>query len=287
MATKGITLEQGQVVVLDLDGTLVFIESVQPTFVAVVALPDQFTGREDDRVFTPGRVGSKKISPFSRASRVVPASELTERNTVFIGAYEALRTEHGPNYVDRSPEELAAHEAANAPKPDKAAARAVKKAERDAAKAAKQAATPRYLRRCVTCNEQPGHPDHGRVEDGKHEFVEPPTPVKAPKVPRVPKVPHDPNAPRTTKAPKALPAGPFKWVGNEGQLHVLAGVNPKYKPNNSGAVIVDAIKAGGDAGVTLAAVAGVLGQHPRWSSVPLERIEFALKQLLDTGMVIV
>ena len=286
MATKGITLESGQVVVLELDGTLVFIESVQPTFAAVVALPDQFTGREDDRVFTPGRVGSKKISPFSRAGRVVPVSELTERNTVFISAYEQLRTDHGPNYVDRSPEELAAHEAANAPKPDKSVARAAKKAERDAAKAAKQAATPRYLRRCVTCNEQPGHPDHG-TDEGKHEFVEPAPEAKAPKAAKVPKTPRDPNAPRKTKAPKALPAGPFKWVGNDGQLRVLAGVNPKYKPNNSGAVIVDAIKASGDAGITLAAVAGVLGQHPRWSGVPLERIEFALKQLLDTGMVAV
>lgn len=105
MSTRGITLESGQIAVLSLDGTLVYVEEVQPTYAAVVAFPEQPGAGE--RVLMPGRVGARKISPYSRPDRIVPREELSERNKTFLETYGALRAAHGPNYVQRTPEEEA------------------------------------------------------------------------------------------------------------------------------------------------------------------------------------
>lgn len=101
----GVKLQRGTIVVLSLDGTLVYVEDVQPTHCAVVALPEQPPGRRVDAVFTPGKVGAKKISPYAGYDREIAVSELSDRNREFIGTYETLRTQHGPNYVQRTPEE--------------------------------------------------------------------------------------------------------------------------------------------------------------------------------------
>jgi len=190
---KGVTLTPGTVGVLSLDGTLVYIEAIEQTFAGVVALPDQPTDRKDERVFTPGRVGMKKISPFSEFDKTVPIEDLTQRNKDFIGTFEKLRSVHGPNFVDRTPEEEAAYQAQANP-PDKGAARAAKKAERAAAKEAKKKNGARYLLKCQTCGQQPGHPNH----PDDHAFVPPPgvdmnslpedKPAKQPKPPKAPPV---------------------------------------------------------------------------------------------------
>lgn len=167
MAVRGITLEPGSVVVLSLDGTMVYVESVCPTFAAVIALPEQPTERADDRVFTPGKVGAKKISPFSTTDKTVAVSELSARNREFIGTYESLRVAHGPHYIHYTPEEAAAMSVKKVT--GGSAPRASKGTGKRALKRAKT-----YLAKCATCGEQPGHPNH----PGVHTFV-PPT-VEAP-----------------------------------------------------------------------------------------------------------
>lgn len=191
-STKGISLVQGTVAVLSLDGSLVYVEQATNGFLAVVALPEQPDTREDERVLTPGRVGSKKISPYAKGEPV-DMTELSVRNREFIGTYETLRTKHGPNFVDRTPEEVAKVTAAMAPKPTKeerAAARAKEKADAKAAKPGRvkkeKEAKPQFLQRCTQCNEQRGHPNHwvnkadgsrksdaDLLEDKAHDFVAP------------------------------------------------------------------------------------------------------------------
>jgi hypothetical protein len=302
-SSKGITLEQGQVVILDIDGSLVYVESINPICAAVVALPEQPPTRTDDRVFTPGRVGAKKISSYAQGT-VVPVTDLSARNREFIGTYEVLRQTHGVHYVDQTPEELAAAAAKATPvksekaerRAERSAERAAKKAERDQRKAdkAKLKTTPRYLLKCAVCGQQPGHPDHATgktpeelAELGKHEFAQPTAmPADEPDEPDEPTTPKAPRAPKPPKAPRAakssLPAGPFAFIGDEAALNMLASVNPKYKDGNSGRAIADAI--GGGAG-TVVDVLAVLAQHPRWSAVPQERVEFAFGQLLGAGLI--
>lgn len=281
-STRGHALTPGTVVELALDGTVVYVESVSSTYAAVVALPDQSqsqAGRSDDRVFTPGKVGAKKLSPFAGVNREIAVPDLTERNRGFIGSYETLRKQHGDAYVDMTEEERAAMSVKKI-KPDKEARKAEREAQRAQRKAEKQAArnakknAPRMLQRCQVCNEQPGHPSH----PGDHEFV-PPTdaPAKAPKAPR------EPRAPRAGKSD--LPADPFRWVGTVDQLNVLAAVNPKYKPNNSGAAIIEIIRAKLKDGATLEHVKEQLAAHPKWHDVPEERIKVALGQLLAAKLV--
>jgi len=307
---KGITLETATVVVLSLDGTLVYVESVEPTHASVVALPDQPAERADDRVFKPGCVGSKKISPFSTADKVIPVPDLSERNKLFIGTYEQLRTQHGANHVDRTPEELAAHEAANAGPVVKAKKTRATPEEKEAAKAAKKASKggPRYLQRCVTCGEQPGHPNHPTV----HPFEASPPPVvlcaacdqpadaahhaegdtfthrfmggKPMKVQREPRAPSEPKV----KTPKCAPSsGPFVWIGSDDRLEMLAAVNPKYKSTNSGAAIVAVFRDAGEAGADISAVMLVLSKHERWAAVPVERVQVAVGQLLGGKLIAV
>jgi hypothetical protein len=295
-SSKGISLEQGQVVVLSIDGTLVYVESINPICATVIALPEQPSTRTDDRVFQPGRVGGKKISSYAQGT-VVPIIELSDRNREFIGTYEQLRTQHGNHFVDRTPEEIAAAAAKAVPvtsdKAEKRAARqaerAVKQAEREERKKLKQ--TPAYLRKCTVCGEQPGHPDHGTGTDeelaevGKHAFAQPTEmpaddALDAPKASKAPRAPKAPKAPRASKL--SLPSGPFTFTGDAAALNTLAAVNPKYKDGNSGRAIADALAGGAD---TVDAVMAILTQHPRWSTVPRERVEFAFGQLLGAGLV--
>lgn len=320
---KGVTLTPGTVGVLALDGTLVYIEAIEQTFAGVVALPDQPSERKDERVFTPGRVGMKKISPFSEFEKTVPVGELSQRNRDFIGTFEKLRSVHGPNFVDRTPEEEAAYQAQANP-PDKSVARAAKKAEREAKK--KQKGGPRYLLKCQTCGEQSGHPNHPDV----HVFVPPvgvdvPEP-KAPKAPpiilcvacdetelgneahrkdkadgghrfvagkvqRTPRVPKDPAAPKPPKTPRLSKPSKdgvdvnalFKWVGTDASLEVMRAGNPKFKSKNSGGAIVDAFAAGQPLSVN--GIMAGLAQHDRWSDVPVDRVQLAFGQLLEAKLI--
>lgn len=157
MTVRGISLVRGTIVVLDLDGTLAYIEDVQPTHATVVALPEQLPERRETIVFTPGRVGGKKISPYSAAARTVEVKDLSERNRDFIGSYEQLRTKFGPNHVARTPEEQAAKEAEMAVTkvhPTRAPrGSVVDKQERRRKK--REAKVP-----CVKCANVPAHLDH-------------------------------------------------------------------------------------------------------------------------------
>jgi hypothetical protein len=160
MSTRGVTLVPGTIVVLSLDGTLAYVEDVQPTFAAVVALPEQMPTHKETQVFTPGRVGAKKISPFSAADKVVEVAELTQRNRDFIGTYEQLRKAHGPNFVSRTPEEQAAEEAKNVSvtkvHPTRAPRGSVTPDEKKDRRAKRRAAKVP----CVKCKMLPVHPNH-------------------------------------------------------------------------------------------------------------------------------
>lgn len=298
--SKGITLVQGQAVVLKLDGTLVYVEAVEAMYVAAVALPEQPPSRGDERVFKPGCVGAKKISPFAEGD-VVLISDLSERNKNFIGTYETLRKTNGPTYVDRTLEEQAAFDLASAPQPSKADKKAAKAADKAAKKTAKG---PRYLQRCVQCGEQQGHPKH----PSDHEFVAPPEPVVEPekcmacgkieeghgdehkfigegmlKKPRAVKVvstePKTPRAVAPGKPRKSLPDinQKFKWIQNDGNLAVLIAANGKFSPSNSGGAMIETIKASGAAGIC---VTELIVKHPR----PIERLQLAMEQLRGSGL---
>lgn len=318
-SSKGVTLVQGQVAVLALDGTLVYIEEVANTHASVVALPDQPVKSEEGKtsVFTPGKVGAKKISPFSQAEKVIDVADLSDRNKNFIGTYEPLRAQHGSNYIGDDELRAAAEAAANAPTKEqqKSLDKESRKASSDARKAEKAAkktaAGPRFLQRCTQCGEQSGHPNH----PGDHEFVTPPPPVvlcaacdrtedsmqhevgdeafthrfiapgkaaKAPKVPREPKAPRapkDPSAPRATRSSKSLPApdAKYRFVENEVALKILVAANGKFDERNSGGAIIKIIK---DAGATGASVIDVMQQQSR----PLERLQLAFAQLIGAGL---
>lgn len=302
---KGISLEVATVVVLALDGTLVYVESVQPTFVGVVALPDQPVERADERVFTPGRVGAKKISPFSVADKIVAIADLSDRNKTFIGTYEQLRLAHGPNHVDRTPEEEAALAAANAPKP----ARSAKPRLTPEEKAAKKG--PRFLQRCVTCGEQAGHPNHPaqhafeapappavlcaacdelesadvHTKDkaaGGHKFIAA-APIKAVRVPKPDKPAREPKPGKPSKT-GVDPAQVYRWVGNEATYELLVSVNPKFSAKNSGGAIVEALKAA-PTGIAINGVLAVLAMHPRWGAVPVDRLQLAFGQMLSAKLI--
>jgi hypothetical protein len=160
VSTRGITLERGSVVVLSLDGTLVYVEDVQPTAVSVVALPDQPPNRKENAIFAPGRVGARKVSPYSSYDREVKIPDLSQRNKDFLGDYEKLRQQHGPNYIARTPEELAAMSVTKAGPTTRTPRgsvsddekRLLKKAKRDKRKAAKLP--------CGKCGLLPVHVNH-------------------------------------------------------------------------------------------------------------------------------
>lgn len=181
---KGVTLVPNSVFVLSLDGTLVFVEDIQPTYAAVLALPEQPAARSDQRVFTPGRVGAKKISPFAGYDREIKFDDLSERNQSFIMNFEEWRRAHGPFWVHRTPEELAAQEAAPV----------------TVTKAGPKKKLRRTLK-CATCNQQPGHPNH----PSDHEFVEPAASAADATADATPRAAKEPRA-KKERAAKGDPA---------------------------------------------------------------------------------
>ena len=263
MSTKGMVLQPAAAAALSLDGTLVYVEGVEPTFASVVALPEQPATRTDTPVFTPGRVGAKKISPFATAEEIIPLDQLSERNRAFIDALPALRAAHGPNYIDRTAEELAAAaQATSAPKEKKA------RVKKD-----KPAKPPL----CVTCDQQRGHPNH----PGDHEFEAPKG--KEPKV-KEPKPPREKKAPREKKVRVkrgALPEGAlFAWTSDaDARLAMLQAVNPKYQDGNSGFALVELIRAAGAAGIDVPNAVATMAKHEKWARITPERITHAFGQL--------
>lgn len=160
---KGCALQVDTIVVLMLDGTLVYVEDVQKTFAAVVALPEQPPERDaESRVLIPGRVGPKKISPYSQPSDVIDAMDLSQRNKDFVCTFKTLRETHGPNFIDATPEEAArmsVRKAGPTHAPRMKLDPADKQARRDARRAAKK--------KCATCGEKPAA--HGSGTD--HPFT--------------------------------------------------------------------------------------------------------------------
>lgn len=290
---KGVAFKQGQVCILELDGTMVYVEDLQSTHAAVVALPDQPPGDGKRKsVFTAGRVGAKKISPMAAIEAEVDRGALSERNKTFLDTYQELRRTkpEGVNYVDRTPEEQAAYDAQMNPPPK------VKKVKGEKG--------PRRLQRCVKCGEQPGHPKH----PGDHEFEAPVTqePVvlclacdkpesdhdnnalnhrfvggKAPRQPRAPKEPRvkEEKAPRESKRPLPGLMVKHRWVEDAVRLEVLRGANPKYAVGNTGNTVIELIRATKDEGCTPLEVVG----KPRCPGTP-ERAQVAFRQLLAAGL---
>ena len=104
MSLKGISLVKTTCVVLDFDGTLVYVESLdppeQPLWAAVVALPEQpDTRKADSNVFTPGAIRAKKISPYATAAKTIGGGDLSDKNREFIVQLDTLRETKGPNFV--------------------------------------------------------------------------------------------------------------------------------------------------------------------------------------------
>lgn len=268
MSVRGITLVRGSIVVLDLDGTLVYVEDVQPTGARVVALPDQLPTRKEGAIFTPGRVGSKVISPYSSASRVVDVSELTARNADFIGTFEQLRAKHGPNFVQRTPEEEAAMSVikakqADAPKVHKGGRGAKKTPEERRARRAQRKAgkTP-----CVKCGLLPVHANHN---GGSCEYEAPAAPAG-----RAPREPKDSSEPKTGRT--------FKLTSND--LAALQAENDKFAVGNRFFRVFKALESLPDSTGTLAQVIGaVLLDNGKPMTNPEKVARRALKAMVDNG----
>lgn len=108
MSVKGIQVTQGSIVVLQINGALVYVEEVQPTKCKLVALPDQPTTYDPKEQFlTPGSVKARVVSPYIAIEKEVAVPELSDRNRQFLGDLEKLREQHGDKYVDQIPEEAA------------------------------------------------------------------------------------------------------------------------------------------------------------------------------------
>lgn len=231
---KGVTLEPGTIVTLALDGTLVFVEVIEPTYAGVVALPEQPAERSDERIFRPGHVGMKKISPFSQYSKAFDLDELSPRNQNFVAGFTQLREEHGTSYVDRTAEERAAmatkDAAANAPRKSRAERRAERPPREKKVKAG-----PRYLQRCTQCNEQPGHPNHPK----DHEFI-PPTAESI--AAAVLAGGASTKAPRTPRAAKE-PAGITSYTLTPGYSLDVARAQPRGDKFNEGNRFCRVVKA--------------------------------------------
>lgn len=162
---KGSQLEPGTNVVLSFDGTLVFVESVEPIGAVVVALPEQpDTRKTDSQVFTPGAIRAKRISPFASPDKVVALKDLSAKNLEFITTLPDLREKHGPNFVfGEAPVSVRKVKPSDVDDPTGAATpRKSRKEKRAEAK----------RQRCSNCSQQPGHPNHG-TGDGQHEFIPP------------------------------------------------------------------------------------------------------------------
>lgn len=209
MSMKSVVLERETVAILSLDGSLVWVEDVQPTHVAVVALPEQLSERGASCVFTPGRVGAKKISPYSRPDRVVPLTDLTPRNRQFVSEYAALRIQHGPNFVARTPEEEAKMTVIKAgPTPRQRKSPEEKKQKRMDRKAGKQL--------CATCGKPRVHGDHAF---GQCTFAEPAGRVA------------DDTTAKTPRAPRAASGGNTFTITST-DLTTVQAQNDKFKDGN-------------------------------------------------------
>lgn len=276
MSARGITLEVGTVVVLDLDGTLVYIEDVQPTGARVIALPEQLPDRKDTAVFTPGRVGAKVISPYSSASRVVAVAQLSERNREFIGTYEVLRTKHGPNFVARTPEEEAQLAVIKAkqestPRVHKGGRGAKaspedKKAKRQARKAAK---IP-----CVKCGKAPVHADH---QFGNCEYEAPPKKTRGSAAPSA-----SDDADDTSNEPAT---GKTYHVTNT-DLSSLQAENDKFaKGNRFYRVFVALCGLPGQTGTLAQVIAAVIQDNGKPMTDPEKVSRRALRGLVKAGNV--
>lgn len=264
---RGVTLKEGTVVVLAIDGSLVYVESIQPTHAAVVALPEQIT-QASTRVFTPGCVGVKKISPYSEADRVLPVDQLSERNQKFLEVtsengwheYEVLRATHGPSYVARTPEEIAAMSVTKAAKPKRAS---LSEAERQQLKADKRAKRRAGKIPCVKCGHLPIHADHHM---GTCTYEAP-----AKKV-------------RTPRGPKRTPAAEATYRVVSDDLTELQAASDKFKPGNRFYRVFQALSKLPDKAGTMAQVIAAVstdGSRPMSNAEKVTRR--ALKQLTDAG----
>lgn len=240
MSTRGITLVPGTIVVLELDGTLCYVEDVQPTGARVVALPEQLPERRDTVIFTPGRVGAKVISPYSSAARVIAVPDLSERNREFIGTYEKLRAQHGPNYVQRTPEEEAAMSVTKA----KATTERVHKAGRGAKKSPEERQQRRQQRKaakvpCVKCGMVPIHANH---HGGGCEYEAPAKKGRAAREPKASK--------------SSSTGGTFRLVNPD--ISKLQADNEKFAQGNRFFRVFVALKGLPESTGTLAQVMGAL-----------------------------
>lgn len=298
MSSKGMSLKMGEVVILSLDGTLVYIEQVAPTFVGVVALPEQDDARSDERVFVAGRVGMKKISPYAKADIVVDVNDLSERNRAFLAGFEKLRAEHGPNYIDMTEAERAAKVVTKVTKAkpavvegqsreDRKAARraereAVRTARRDAKAAAKAAAaSPPTCAFCDAGNFRNAAGVHfdGTDESGKllgicaillHGVG-----AKTPKS-------STPRTPREIKAPSGEPGKRYHVLTTD--LTTAIALNPKFTEKNRGGRVFAALCAmpdqTGNVAEVMTKTAELFGDD--WCRDPEKITTKALKELTRT-----
>lgn len=211
---RGVSLEVGQVVELSIDGTIVFVEDVQRTFAGVVALPEQPDTRTDSIVFTAGRVGLKKISPFSSASAVIDAENLSEVNNRFIAEYRELREKHGPNHIvwsDKEKSKMSVRKAGPAPKVRLSRAER-KAAQSPEAKQARREERRALKKKCAQCD-QP-RSKHDATTD--HEFV--------PKAGRAPR--------GESKRAQRAASKSSKYVVAHSDLTKAQAQSDKFKPGN-------------------------------------------------------
>lgn len=279
---RGVVLVAGQVAVLAIDNTMVYVEQVTPTFAAVVALPEQPATRTDDRVFTPGKVGAKKISPYSlpdenfpdSADGIVPVTQLSQRNRDFIGTYEKLREVNGPNFVDQTEEEKAVTvKKVKPPKVDREARKAERVAARDAKKAERAAARAPVV--CQGCEAQYFRTDTGIHFAGADE-TSPMWGICATLLARVaprlkqPRV-KDPKVARAPKASGNKTALRFKLVNDN--LAAASAAKDKFKANNRGHRVYQAFKVAlgeyGDVVTVAQVIAAATKLHGAdWSNDP-------------------
>jgi len=255
---KGVVLERESTVVLSLDGSLVYVEDVQPTYIVVVSLPEQ---ANTSSVFTPGRVGGKKISPYSRPDRVVPRDELSERNRDFIANYQAWRQQHGPNYVQRTPEEQAKMtviKAGPAPRTKKTPEeRKQRRLERKAGKIP-----------CVKCGKPKVHGDH---QFGQCAYEAPAA---------------KPGRAARAAATTPTSSGPSQFHIINTDLTAVQAQSDKFKEGNRFYRVFRALAALPNATGTLEdIIRGIAGDGARAMTDPEKVSKRALKQLVDAGNV--
>lgn len=193
-SVKGISLEKGAVVVLSFDGTLVYIEDIQPMWAAVIALPEQpDTRKADSIVFTPGAVRAKKISPYAASDKVVALGDLSDKNREFITLYPTLRDDRGANYIFGKVETVPVKKVKPTDVDDPTGAALPRGRKSRAEKRAAARAS-----NCATCGKQKADPIHDAQFSDKydHDFVAPSaTPAKEATMPTGRGKPARPSSP--------------------------------------------------------------------------------------------